>query len=184
MSFLQTHDQVGNRAFGERIGHISNPRALRAAVGTASSAGSGTSLGASRSALGTSRTSEFARAIAELDRPMGDIDTLQMRIASIRSWAYIAQRPDWVLAKDEMAARARAVEARLSDALHARLTERFVNRRTTVLMKKLGPDAALLPVTLEDDAVLVDGEHIGELTGFRFRVDPGGRASDVNRRVH
>jgi len=32
VSFLQTHDQVGNRAFGERIGHVANPRALRAAV--------------------------------------------------------------------------------------------------------------------------------------------------------
>ncbi|MFN5822128.1 MAG: helicase-related protein, partial [Novosphingobium sp.] len=59
-----------------------------------------------------------ARAIAELDRPDGDIDTLQGRIAAIRSWSYIAQRPDWVLAREEMAARARAAEARLSDALH------------------------------------------------------------------
>ena len=120
-----------------------------------------------------------ARAIAELDRTGGDIDALQGRIAAIRSWAYIAQRPDWVLARDEMAARARAVEARLSDALHARLTERFVNRRTSVLMRKLGPDAAMLPVTLgEDDAVLVDGEAIGTLEGFRFKVDPATRASD------
>ncbi|MEO0698510.1 MAG: helicase-related protein, partial [Pseudomonadota bacterium] len=75
-----------------------------------------------------------AARIAELDRTGGDIDTLQGRIAAIRSWAYICQRPDWVLARDEMAARARAVEAKLSDALHARLTERFVNRRTTILM--------------------------------------------------
>ncbi|MDP3906241.1 helicase-related protein [Novosphingobium sp.] len=119
-----------------------------------------------------------ARSIAELDNPSGDIDTLQMRIAAIRSWAYIAQRPDWVLARDEMAARARAAEARLSDALHARLTERFVNRRTSVLMKKLGPDAALLPVAIADDAVEVDGEHIGQLTGFRFNVDPGARLAD------
>ena len=119
-----------------------------------------------------------ARAIAELDRPSGDIDTLQMRIAAIRSWAYITQRPDWVLAREEMAARARAVEAKLSDALHARLTERFVNRRTTVLMKKLGPDAGLLPVTVADDAVLVDGEPIGHLAGFRFRVDPQARLAD------
>jgi len=65
------------------------------------------------------------RAIAQLDNVQGDIDTLQMRIAAIRSWAYIAQRPDWVLARDEMMARARATEQRLSDALHARLTERF-----------------------------------------------------------
>ncbi len=119
-----------------------------------------------------------AQAIAALDNPAGDIDTLQGRIASVRSWSYITQRPDWVLAKDEMAARARAVEARLSDALHARLTERFVNRRTAVLMKKLGPDAALLPVRLEGDAVLVDGEAIGELRGFRFAVDPAARHGD------
>lgn len=123
-------------------------------------------------------TDYVARAIAELDRPDGDIDTLQGRIASIRSWAYIAQRPDWVIPREEMAARARAAEARLSDALHARLTERFVNRRTAVLMKKLGPDAALLPVALEEDAVLVDGEHIGSLAGFRFVVDPQARLAD------
>ena len=121
----------------------------------------------------------IARAIAELDNPAGDIDTLQMRIAAIRSWSYIAQRPDWVLAKEEMAARARAVEARLSDALHARLTERFVNRRTSVLMKKLGPDAALMPVALVDgDEVEVDGEAIGHLVGFRFQVDPLCRLAD------
>ena len=119
-----------------------------------------------------------ARAIAELDRPDGDIDTLQGRIAAIRSWSYIAQRPDWVLAREEMAARARAAEARLSDALHGRLTERFVNRRTSVLMKKVGPDAGLLPVKVEDDRVLVDGEAIGVLAGFRFRVDPAARLAD------
>jgi len=119
-----------------------------------------------------------ASSIAQLDNPSGDIDTLQGRIASIRSWAYIAQRPDWVLARDEMAARARAVEARLSDALHARLTERFVNRRTSVLMKRLGPDAGLLSVRLEDDEVLVEGELIGTFEGLRFTVDPLARHAD------
>ncbi|WP_241773042.1 helicase-related protein [Erythrobacter sp. SG61-1L] len=117
--------------------------------------------------------SDYAAAkISELDNLSGDIDTLQGRIAAIRSWAYIAQRPDWVLAKDEMAARARAVESRLSDALHQRLTERFVNRRTAVLMKTMGKDAGLLKVELNDDgAVLVEGEAIGHLDGFRFVVD-------------
>jgi len=120
-----------------------------------------------------------AQAIAQQDNPSGDIDTLQGRIAAVRSWAYITQRPDWVLARDEMAARARAVETRLSDALHARLTERFVNRRTTVLMRKAGSDAALLPVRVSDaGAVLVDDEPIGHLEGFRFVVDPLARAAD------
>ena len=120
-----------------------------------------------------------AARIAELDRVQGDIDTLQGRIAAIRSWAYICQRPDWVLARDEMAARARAVEAKLSDALHARLTERFVNRRTAILMKSLGQDGEALPVTLEADGRLsVEGETIGKLEGFRFSVDPNAGLAD------
>ena len=118
------------------------------------------------------------RAIAQLDNVQGDIHALQGRIAAVRSWAYIAQRPDWLLARDEMIARARAVEARLSDALHARLTERFVNRRTAVLMRRTGADAALLPVALAGDEVTVDGEPIGRLTGFTFRVDPAARHGD------
>jgi ATP-dependent RNA helicase SUPV3L1/SUV3 len=103
---------------------------------------------------------------------------LQGRIAAIRSWAYIAQRPDWVLAKEEMAARARGVEARLSDALHARLTERFVNRRTAVLMKKLGTDDRLFSFRLDGTDVLVEDQHIGTLEGFSFRVDPEARDTD------
>ncbi|HSG34545.1 MAG TPA: helicase-related protein, partial [Sphingomonadaceae bacterium] len=114
-----------------------------------------------------------AAKIAALDNHTGDIDTLQGRIASVRSWSYIAQRPDWVAAKDELAARARGIESRLSDALHQRLTERFVNRRTSVLMKTMGKDAALLKVELGDGGeVSVEGVVIGQLEGFRFVVDP------------
>ncbi|WP_305097559.1 helicase-related protein [Croceibacterium aestuarii] len=113
-----------------------------------------------------------AARIAELDNTQGDIDALQGRIAAVRSWAYICQRPDWVRSRDEMAARARGAEARLSDALHQRLTERFVNRRTAVLMKTMGKDAELLRVALEDDGkVVVEGHAIGHLEGFRFVVD-------------
>ncbi len=120
-----------------------------------------------------------AARISELDNMAGDIDTLQGRIAAIRSWAYICQRPDWVLARDEMASRARAVEARLSDALHARLTERFVNRRTAILMKSLGQDASILPIEVDvDDTVSVEGEHLGHIEGFRFVVDPSARHED------
>jgi ATP-dependent RNA helicase SUPV3L1/SUV3 len=113
-----------------------------------------------------------AARVAELDRPDGDIDTLQGRIASVRSWSYICQRPDWVFARDEMAERARAAEARLSDALHQRLTERFVNRRTAVLLKTTGKDAGLLRVALADDGTVTVEDHpIGHLEGFRFVVD-------------
>ncbi len=121
----------------------------------------------------------LAARISELDNMQGDIATLQGRIAAIRSWAYICQRPDWVMARDEMASRAHAVEARLSDALHARLTERFVNRRTAILMKSTGIDTAMLPVTLDDDGtMLVEDEPIGRIDGFRFSVDPAAAHSD------
>ncbi len=120
-----------------------------------------------------------AARISELDNMSGDIDTLQGRIAAIRSWAYICQRPDWVLARDEMAARARAVEAKLSDALHARLTERFVNRRTAILMKSVGQDAGLLPIAVDDSGqVSVEDEAIGHLDGFRFVVDQSANHAD------
>ena len=120
-----------------------------------------------------------AARVAELGRTEGDIDTLQGRIAAIRSWAYICQRPDWVLARDEMGARARDAERRLSDALHQRLTERFVNRRTTILMRTLGKDAALLRVALDDAGrVLVEDQPIGHLEGFRFVVDAAASHED------
>jgi ATP-dependent RNA helicase SUPV3L1/SUV3 len=127
---------------------------------------------------GTLGSDFVAARIAELDNPAGDIDTLQGRIAAIRSWSYITQRPDWVMAREEMAARARGVEARLSDALHGRLTERFVNRRTAVLMRRTGLDSGLLPVAMEGDELLVDGEKLGKLEGFRFTVDPSAHHSD------
>lgn len=120
-----------------------------------------------------------AARIAELGNVTGDIDTLQGRLAAIRSWAYICQRPDWVLARDEMAARARGAEAKLSDALHQRLTERFVNRRTAVLMRGMGKDAGLLLVRLEDNGqVTVQGQPIGHLDGFRFVVDADASVED------
>jgi ATP-dependent RNA helicase SUPV3L1/SUV3 len=123
-----------------------------------------------------------AARVAELGRTEGDIDTLQGRIAAIRSWAYICQRPDWVLARDEMGARARDAERRLSDALHQRLTERFVNRRTAILMRTMGKDASLLRVKLDESGrVLVEDQPIGHLDGFRFVVDA--EASHEDRKL-
>ena len=122
---------------------------------------------------------EDAERNSELEKMCGDIDTLQGRISAIRTWAYICQRPDWVLARDEMASRARAVEAKLSDALHARLTERFVNRRTAILMKSLGQDAGMLPIELNDSGeVSVEGEVLGHVEGLRFKVDSSARHED------
>ncbi len=124
----------------------------------------------------------FADELARLDRIEGDIDTLGGRIAAVRTWSYIAQRPDWLEDPAHWSARAQALEEKLSDALHARLTERFVDRRTAVLMREIGKDPALLDVDVRDDGhVLVEGEFIGRLDGFAFTVDPSARTGDRKR---
>lgn len=121
----------------------------------------------------------FAQSIARLDSIQGDIDTLSGRIAAARTWAYIAHRSDWLAHPAEMAERTRMLEEKLSDALHSALTQRFVDRRTSVLLRDIGQNASDLPVTVEPDGtVCVDGETIGRLDGFRFSVDPATRLAD------
>ena len=126
----------------------------------------------------------FADELARLDRTDGDVDTLGGRIAGVRTWAYVAHRADWMADPAHWAARTESVEERLSDALHARLTERFVDRRTSVLMRAVGNDPDLLDVVIgEDGAVEVEGEAIGRLAGFAFAVDPASRGADRKRLV-
>ncbi|RVT42167.1 helicase-related protein [Sphingobium algorifonticola] len=121
----------------------------------------------------------FAQHLARLDSVVGDIDTLSGRIAAVRTWAYIAHRPDWLEHPAEMAERTRALEEKLSDALHAALRQRFVDRRTAVLLRDIGQNITQLPVTIDGNgAVSVDGESIGRLDGFRFSVDPDARGGD------
>jgi ATP-dependent RNA helicase SUPV3L1/SUV3 len=122
----------------------------------------------------------FAAEVTRLDNVAGDIEALADRLAGIRSWAYIAQRSDWLADPQKWAARTRDVEARLSDALHERLTQRFVDRRTAVLVRDIGARGAdALPITVAADGeVSVGPEPIGHLAGFEFRVDPGARHAD------
>jgi len=122
----------------------------------------------------------FAAEVARLDNVSGDIEALADRLAGIRSWAYIAHRADWLKEPARWAERTRLVEARLSDALHERLTQRFVDRRTAVLVRDIGARGAdALPVTVAADGeVSVGPEPIGHLTGFDFRVDPSARLAD------
>jgi ATP-dependent RNA helicase SUPV3L1/SUV3 len=121
----------------------------------------------------------FADQVARLDDVTGDVETIAGRIAAIRTWAYIAHRGDWLADPAHWAARTAAVEERLSDALHASLTQRFVDKRTTALLRQIGKDSGALPVVIgEEGEVLVEDHSIGTLEGFRFTVAADARHSD------
>ena len=122
----------------------------------------------------------YTAEVARLDNVQGDIETLADRLAGVRTWAYIAHRSDWLADPAAMADRAMAVEEKLSDALHERLTQRFVDRRTSVLMRDLGrKGAGEFPVLIDEQGEVSVGSYaIGRLQGFSFEVDPAARHAD------
>ncbi len=124
-----------------------------------------------------------ARQIARLDRTDGDIDTLVSRIDHVRTWTYVSHRDEWLADAAHWQEKARVIEDKLSDALHERLTQRFVDRRTALLVRRLKDPGALFSSVAADGGVAVEGHYVGQLDGFRFRPDQA--ASDPsNSRAH
>jgi ATP-dependent RNA helicase SUPV3L1/SUV3 len=123
----------------------------------------------------------LARQIERLDVTEGDVATLSGRLAQIRTWTYVAHRPGWISRAAEWQEKTRAIEDKLSDALHERLTQRFIDRRTSVLMKRLREDD-LNDLVLDDSGgVAIGGETVGKLEGFRFTADE--RAEGIHSRT-
>ncbi len=110
--------------------------------------------------------------LSALDRTDGEIDTLSARISQVRTWTFVANRPDWLPDPEHWQGVARLVEDKLSDALHERLASRFVDRRTSVLMRRLRENKMLEAEVTTTGDVLVEGQHVGMLQGFRFTADP------------
>jgi ATP-dependent RNA helicase SUPV3L1/SUV3 len=121
----------------------------------------------------------FAAQVDQADRVDGDIDTLSGRIAQIRTWTFVANRPDWLKDPEHWQEITREVENKLSDALHERLTERFVDRRTSVLMRRLRENASLTTEIGKTGEVIVEGHAIGRLDGFTFAPDAAEAGSDA-----
>ncbi|MFY0634863.1 MAG: disulfide oxidoreductase [Vannielia sp.] len=111
----------------------------------------------------------FARQIKRIDRTDGDIDTLSKRLAFIRTWTYVAQRKGWLDDESHWRGATRAVEDRLSDALHGALTQRFVDRRTSALLRRLKQKESLVADVNDKGEVVIEGHTVGRLEGFRFR---------------
>ena len=114
-----------------------------------------------------------ARTIDHIDRMDGDIDTLMGRLTHIRTWTYLAHRKDWFLDAAHWQERSRGVEDRLSDALHERLMQRFVDKRTTALLRSLREDDDLPAIVEPDGTLSVGGHPVGVVDGLDFTLVPG-----------
>ncbi len=123
----------------------------------------------------------IARQLTQHDRTEGDIDTLVARIAHTRTWTYISHRADWLAEPLAWQERARAIEDRLSDALHERLTQRFVDRRHAMLARRLKDGGELAASIGAQGEVLVEGQSVGRLEGFRFVPDASAGREEQRR---
>ncbi|MEO9336401.1 helicase-related protein [Mesorhizobium sp. SB112] len=121
----------------------------------------------------------MAEQVRRADSTEGDIDTLSHRIAQIRTWTFVSNRPGWLADPTHWQEKTREIEDRLSDALHERLTKRFVDRRTSVLMRRLRENTMLEAEISPSGTVVVEGHHVGELQGFRFTADQSAGGEDA-----
>ena len=121
----------------------------------------------------------IADQLRRIDRVEGEIDTLSKRLAFIRTWTYVANRGQWLEDAAEWREETRAIEDRLGDALHARLTQRFVDRRSSVLMRRLKQKERLVADVNDKGEVSAEGHYLGRLDGFRFTLDESASSEEV-----
>lgn len=109
--------------------------------------------------------------IAKCDDITGGVDILSSRLAHIRTWTYCASKTNWMGHKNHWVNVAREVEDRLSDALHESLKARFIDRRTSKLLKGIGAKAYMNATIKDNGEVFVDDVLIGHLNGLNFTID-------------
>ena len=108
-----------------------------------------------------------------LDRIDGDIDALSGRLSSVRTLAYVANRPDWLVEPGHWQGQMRGLEERLSDTLHEKLMQRFIDRRTSALMHGLRLRDDLTAGVGPEGDVMVEGHFVGQLKGLQFTPAQG-----------
>ncbi len=112
----------------------------------------------------------FEAQIHDLDKTDGDIDTLSSRLSGVRTLSYIANRGGWLKRTDHWRDATRDLEERLSDRLHEALMQRFIDARTSALLKALNADEVLRPEVTAAGDVIIEGHTVGELKGLSFRL--------------
>ena len=120
----------------------------------------------------------FARQLSHSENLEGGIDAIATRISHVRSWTFIANRADWLEAPLYWQQRTKEIEDRLSDVLHERLTQRFIDRRTSVLLRRLAKKEGLMTNIEAGGEVHVEGEFVGRIEGLNFKPDTASAATE------
>ncbi|WP_370639747.1 helicase-related protein [Asticcacaulis sp. AND118] len=110
----------------------------------------------------------FDEQLSHLDRMDGDIDTLSGRLSGVRTLSYISNRTGWLKAAEHWRDATRDLEARLSDRLHEALMQRFVDQRTSALLKALNAFETPKPEITDNGDVFLEGQRVGQLKGLNF----------------
>ncbi len=122
-----------------------------------------------------------ASRLRRLDRTDGDIETLMARIAWVRTWTYVAWQARWTADPQRWQEETRKLEDQLSDALHERLTARFVDRRVSFVLS--GGAELHADIVVDAGVVRVGSIELGRLVGWTFVPTSEGLPKVVARAV-
>ena len=83
----------------------------------------------------------------------------------------LSYKKEWTSDSLYWQSQTRRIEDRLSDELHLKLTQRFVDRRTSVLVKGLKQRETMVAEITRDSEIFVENQLIGTLVGLCFEKD-------------
>ena len=109
--------------------------------------------------------------LTSLDKLDGNVDSISNRIANVRTWSYVSNKPNWVENQDYWVERTKYLEDKLSDRLHEELTKSFIDKRASVLAKGLKQDISFDTKILDDESVIINEQFIGRLKGLKLELD-------------
>ena len=93
-----------------------------------------------------------------LEREHGNIDVLSHRISNVRTWSYVANKKNWVENSDYWIQLTKSIEDKLSDKLHQELTNSFIDKKISLLSRRLKQDLVLDTEIDEHNKVLIDNQ--------------------------
>ncbi|HYO97280.1 MAG TPA: helicase-related protein, partial [Polyangiaceae bacterium] len=126
------------------------------------------------------RSDFMATQLSELQRVDGDIDTLMARISRLRTWAFVANQANLVQEPARWQAELAQLEDRLSDALHAALVDRFVERRARTSMPRPAARVSRPLESSEDPSAFRPFAGLEPLRDRLLAVSPGGAGDGLH----